>query len=66
MANCSVIGCAGWVSGGFQEVLGTGNFENPHAEILGRAVVWCDDHKESLSRDLAQGYYLSEDEARAV
>jgi hypothetical protein len=66
MANCSVNGCAGWVSGGFQEVIGVGNFENPHAEILGLAVIWCDAHKEALSDHSGQGYYLSEEDARAL
>jgi hypothetical protein len=61
MNTCGVRGCAGIVTGGFQNVIGTGNFENPHAEILGLKLFWCEEHESSLIAHASRGYYLTAD-----
>lgn len=66
MVKCSIVGCAGIVSGGFQEVIQAGSFENPFATLPGLRTLWCDEHQPMLSQGLGDGDYLSEDDVRAL
>ncbi len=66
MAQCGVIGCAKWVSGGFQAVVEAGTFESPFATTPTMRTLWCEDHESLLNKGLGNGDYLTEDEVRAL